>query len=62
MKHDKKSFLAGLSVGVSLKGWATALKSGLTMVRPVEVRRHMVPVVVQFPQMVIPVTVYEEVT
>ena len=24
MKHDPKSFQAGLSVGVSLRGWATA--------------------------------------
>ena len=28
MKHDKKSFLAGIAVGRSLSGWSTAASGG----------------------------------
>lgn len=42
MKHDKKSFLAGLSVGVALKGWAT-FDSGQTIITSISTKVVNIP-------------------
>ena len=42
MKHDKKSFLAGLSVGVSLRGWA-AYDSGRAIIDSISIKTVRMP-------------------
>lgn len=53
MKHDKKSFLAGIAVGRSLSGWSTAASGGTSG----NVVSHTFPVAVKVPvPNIIPVT------
>ena len=67
MRHDKKSLIAGITIGRAMSGWAVAQQpgsTGMTIVVPIlaEVQRHITPVVVLIPPPIIPVLVYEEVT
>lgn len=59
MKHDKKSLLVGILIGRAMDGWATALRSGFAIVKPVTVQRAVVPVLLLQPPPVIPVTNFE---